>query len=164
MTCWNFLKSFVCVEILSPNSCAPKFTQVHTLAFLNFLYFFGNCWEFSQLFLPLKSLYSFSNPILGLSKQFGPTFSEQAFRPFPPPCWHFSPAGPPGHLPSPSPIPSLRQGHHPPSVPWQKPNRPRPFLSPPLFGHLPPSSDNGGHKGLPFTIAALPSPTASAPL
>jgi hypothetical protein len=37
------------LEISSPNSCAPKFTQVHILASLIFLQFLGN---FSQLFLP----------------------------------------------------------------------------------------------------------------
>jgi hypothetical protein len=38
------------LENLSQNSCALKFTQVHILAFPNFLQFFGNFWDFPNYF------------------------------------------------------------------------------------------------------------------
>jgi hypothetical protein len=38
------------LENLSQNSCALKFTQVHILAFPNFLQFYGNFWNFPNYF------------------------------------------------------------------------------------------------------------------
>jgi hypothetical protein len=38
------------LENLYQNSCAPKFTQVHILAFPNFLQFSGNFWDFPYYF------------------------------------------------------------------------------------------------------------------
>jgi hypothetical protein len=52
-----FLEFLWSLEILSPNSCAPQFTQVHILASPNFLQFSRN---FSQLILPPDSFIHFS--------------------------------------------------------------------------------------------------------
>jgi hypothetical protein len=64
---WHSILAFSEIPLESRNSLpknfwAPKFTQVHLLAFLNFLQFSQNFWGFSQLFLPPKSSYSFSIP------------------------------------------------------------------------------------------------------
>jgi hypothetical protein len=51
---WKPRKSF-------PNSCAPKFTQVHILAFPNFLQFFGKFWDFPIISVTRISLFIFLN-------------------------------------------------------------------------------------------------------
>jgi hypothetical protein len=54
-----FLDHRKSLENLSQNSCAPKFTQVHILAFPNFLQFSGNFWDFPNYFCHLNFLIHF---------------------------------------------------------------------------------------------------------
>jgi hypothetical protein len=119
--------------ILNPcsNSCAPKFTQVHFLAFLKSLQFSRNFLEFfpinSSTKIFLKSFLNLENLFLGLLFIHG-------FRPNPPAAWALAFGRSAPHLPSLGQTSPSFQAHYPSSSSLGSPPSPRPTTPPSPLG------------------------------